>query len=881
MLLPVYEIDQVQYKNNGSCIIYNPILQTITVACRSATLTDVYNALRNPDILAVERKIENNNGSTYLNDWFLNANLVIQRGANFLIDSTDTAWLKINSTGDSAYKIESLGDIVIDSVKISSWNSTKNAYGSTDINGTLPRSYITINSLTGTANISNSEIAYMGYNDRHGYGITYQNSGKGSFLKNNNIHSLWHGFYSDTNNLYNLLIQNNRFYNNNANGIYLHNGPHDILILNNTINNNDKHGLICSKVCNNIIVENNRIFQNSGEGVILYKNVTNSIIRNNSIYTNMGDQIYLDGSSNNQLYGNYISSFENAGIRTTKGSANNEIIGNVIENSRYGIYALKQSSHNLIQDNKIIDSSDAGIFMHSGATANIVESNVIINNTRYGIHIKDNSTNLNVLKYNQIQNVKHEGIKLSGIEPESVSLIGNTVKKEDSAENQNHSSNIASNVPFTVDKDLNIEVVYDGINFPTAMAFIDNNDILALEKNSGNVLRIINGSRLPEPLLSLNVSQSGERGLLGLAVGHDTEEKTTYIFIYFTEFDMSNRRTDSCNIENSGANRSACEAASLFNRLVRYELSADKTRLINPKPLLEINALPGPIHNGGNIVIGPDKNLYVGVGDVNKNVNRTQTQNVVDGDAPDGTAGILQITQDGHGLANVFSINNSEIPSGLDKYYAYGVRNIFGMDFDPLTGILWDTENGPNFGDEINIVRPGFNSGWQKVQGFWTPNGTMPGNITLHPNNLVDFKNTGKYRAPELTWYYATGLTALKFLDSDKLGKQYENDLFVADFNGGKIFHFDLDGNRYGLSLKPPIDDKIVNFTKELDNNIFAEGFVGITDMEVGPEGYLYVLCLSNKIKNNCGGKPCADYDSLDVEGTIYKISKKTSEFTS
>ena len=53
----------------------------------------------------------------------------------------------------------------------------------------------------------------------------------------------------------------------------------------------------------------------------------------------------------------------------------------------------------------------------------------------------------------------------------------------------------------------------------------------------------------------------------------------------------------------------------------------------------------------------------------------------------------------------------------MPKYYAYGIRNSFGMDFDPVTGNLWDTENGPSYGDEINLVEPGFNSGWQVVQG--------------------------------------------------------------------------------------------------------------------------------------------------------------------
>ena len=99
--------------------------------------------------------------------------------------------------------------------------------------------------------------------------------------------------------------------------------------------------------------------------------------------------------------------------------------------------------------------------------------------------------------------------------------------------------------------------------------------------------------------------------------------------------------------------------------------------------------------------------------------HRTQAQNVVDGPPVDGTGGIIRITQDSQEVA--YNPLGSAYPQNF--YYAYGIRNSFGMDFDPLTGNLWDTENGPNYGDEINLVEPGFNSGWAQVQGFWTPNG--------------------------------------------------------------------------------------------------------------------------------------------------------------
>ena len=95
-----------------------------------------------------------------------------------------------------------------------------------------------------------------------------------------------------------------------------------------------------------------------------------------------------------------------------------------------------------------------------------------------------------------------------------------------------------------------------------------------------------------------------------------------------------------------------------------------------------------------------------------KKYTSTKAQNYRDGPDPDGRSGILRMTQNGQ-LVNGTGILGDEHP--LDMYYAYGIRNSFGMDFDPVTGKLWDTENGPNYGDEINLVEPGFNSGWQEV----------------------------------------------------------------------------------------------------------------------------------------------------------------------
>jgi glucose/arabinose dehydrogenase len=349
---------------------------------------------------------------------------------------------------------------------------------------------------------------------------------------------------------------------------------------------------------------------------------------------------------------------------------------------------------------------------------------------------------------------------------------------------------------------------------------------------------------LPQPLLHVNVGEQVEWGMLGIAVAKHND--ITYVFLYYTEPDSNNSGEQGAGVTEGN------NTQPMINHLYRYEL-ADNNQLINPKLLLILPATsPDPNHEnnhvGGKVVIGPDSNVYVGIGDVGG--HEGQAQNVKDGTTLDGTSGILRVTQDGDAVVPNSPLGNDTDPT-LNKYYAYGIRNSFGMDFDPVTGKLWDTENGAFCCDELNLVEPGFNSGWQQVQGIWQVRGPLLGPIVQSPpDNLVDFGGNGKYRSPEFTWLNTTGPTALKFLDSDKLGKQYENSMFVGDVNTGNLFNFKLDQERTGLDLTGLLSDKVANTPDELqDNNVFGSGFGVITDIQVGPDdGYLYVLTYGGTI---------------------------------
>ena len=399
--------------------------------------------------------------------------------------------------------------------------------------------------------------------------------------------------------------------------------------------------------------------------------------------------------------------------------------------------------------------------------------------------------------------------------------------------------------PIINDPQFKAEIVFKGLRYSTSMVFLGPNDILVAEKDSGTVRRIVNGAMLQQPLLDVNVATYGHRGMLGIAVDssllenrsgewHNNSTATptipTYVFLYYTEA----QGQDGDDITKG--------KEPLGNRLYRYELVNNK--LVNPKLLVDLPATPGAIGIGGKVMVGPDNNVYVTIGDVGIDGHDTKAQNVQNGLDADGTSGILRISKDGSAILP--GVLGNKFP--LNLYYSYGIWNSFGIDFDPVTGNLWDTENGLIFGDEINLVKPGFNSGYTKIDGIWLrgyPIDQTEKHIApRHPCDLVDFGGKGAYHVPQFTWFRSVGPTGITFFNSNKMGFQYENGIFVGDIINGNIYHFRLVPNRTELLLPTgPLEDRVVNSSDTLDGIIFGRGFGGITDIKVSPDdGYLYVL---------------------------------------
>ncbi len=390
--------------------------------------------------------------------------------------------------------------------------------------------------------------------------------------------------------------------------------------------------------------------------------------------------------------------------------------------------------------------------------------------------------------------------------------------------------------PTVNDDTLTVEKVADGLDFPTSMAFLAPNDILVTEKTTGKVMRVTNGFVLPQPVLDVPVASAIERGLLGIAISNQPDGKT-YVFLSYTE-------------SGDGVDKSDVDALvdPLGNRLYRYEFVDG--RLINPVLLLDLTAIPingRAEHNAGKIRIGPDNNVYYMIGEVGG--HRTQAQNIIDGPAPNGLGGVLRITQDGGIVDPDDPIFGEGLP--LNVYYAMGIRNSFGMDFDPLTGNLWDTENGPVAGDEINLVFPGFNSGWFQAQGY------IDEDILEHGTTIADmvYFGKGQYADPKFVWTLPVGVTALKFLNSHRLGDQYANNMFVGDINNGLLYRFTLNEERDAIFINDTyvgntelLEDNEIDDPKENQPITFGQGFGGITDIQVGPDGYLYILSYTGSI---------------------------------
>ena len=402
--------------------------------------------------------------------------------------------------------------------------------------------------------------------------------------------------------------------------------------------------------------------------------------------------------------------------------------------------------------------------------------------------------------------------------------------------------------PELDDPSLGVTLVADGIAAPTSMAFVAPNDILVLQKDDGQVRRVLNGVLLPDPVLDLATQPTGERGLLGIAVN---TESPPGIFLYYTEVDDP----ELDGVPDSGP--------LLGNRIYRYDWNAAAGTLENRTLVLHLPVGTAAIHNGGVVVLGPPNPgpgqigdgglLYTVIGDLTRN---GQTANFVDGAPPDDTAVIVRINQDGSPAAGNPFVPYCDVTTtqacpggtgcpagetcltGIARYLAYGIRNSFGLALDPVTGALWETENGTNFYDELNRISVGMNGGWQQIAGPDARDPEGPGDLFMMPGGAASYDD------PEFAWVDTIAPTALVFPIGGALGPNYDDSVLVADFNLGQVYRLPLNAARDALDLAafpPDLHDRVADTAAERDVFRMAR-FNRVTDLEIGPDGALYVV---------------------------------------
>jgi glucose/arabinose dehydrogenase len=227
----------------------------------------------------------------------------------------------------------------------------------------------------------------------------------------------------------------------------------------------------------------------------------------------------------------------------------------------------------------------------------------------------------------------------------------------------------------------------------------------------------------------------------------------------------------------------------------------------------------------------------------------------------------------------------NEAVANLKRVYAYGVRNSFGLAIDPFTGKLWESENGDDAMDELNIINKGHNGGWIQFMGPKSRIGEFKsielaqatvslGNQNRYPvSNIAATTAVGEarlvnipgatYGDPIFSWKYCIAPNAIGFINGTGLGAKYNGNLIVGSARGnsgntaganayGVLYRFVPNAARTGLQFADRLlTDKVADNTAkggitEQSTVLFGTGFDIVTDVITAPDGSLYVLGMTS-----------------------------------
>lgn len=325
---------------------------TITINC-NASFLNVVQTISDTEILQ-------NTGRP--GEYILNANLEVADGVTFEMTSSsgssddDGSLQYLKLAGENGIIV--YGKILIDGVKITSWDIEDEDVIQQDRNGTISRGFVQFAASEG-AQILNSEFGHLGYAEpgRRGFDLFGEGPSHDMEIRGSKFRNMWFAFYS--NSAYNITIDGNEYYNNIKYALDPHTTTHDMNITKNLVHNNPA-GIICSDRCYNILIEGNMVQNNSQYGIHFSRNMTDSIARNNHV-TNSTSGIVISESSNNQIYNNTIEGTTSQGILLFNPlepddglTVNNLVYNNTISNSPAGINATR-SYDNILENNRFSD----------------------------------------------------------------------------------------------------------------------------------------------------------------------------------------------------------------------------------------------------------------------------------------------------------------------------------------------------------------------------------------------------------------------------------------------------------------------------------------------------------------------------------------------